>query len=334
MTVYQGPDISTHNGNVDIKRVRDAGYKRIGIRAGYGKNNTDQKFNKNALACVNLGVPVILYWFSYAYTVDMAVKEAEYAVEHAKKFWDKCPIAFDLEYDSVRYARTKGVNIDKDLATKMAVAFMRRVEELGYIPVIYSNKDYLKNYFDMDKITIQFNKVYLWYARYASAITTEERNKADIWQFTSKGTIPGINGNVDVNEFYTDFETVTKQPEENSRCNINILNFQKACNLDGYIDMDGKPLKEDGIDGLKTQHVRKQILMKAKRAGLTWKSGFKGHVVEWFQNRCNEILGCHIKVDGFYGSDTRKACLELQHKLGLKQDGIAGYNTIQACFYN
>ena len=334
MAVYQGPDISTHNGNVDIKRVRDAGYKRIGIRAGYGKNNTDQKFGKNALACVNLNVPVILYWFSYAYTVEMAVKEAEYAVEHAKKYWDKCHIAFDLEYDSVLYARKQGVNINKDLATKMAVAFIRRVKELGYIPVIYSNKDYLKNYFDMDKITLQCGRVYLWYARYASVITADERLKVDIWQFTSKGTIPGINGNVDVNEFYTDFETVSKQPEENSKCNINILNFQKSVNLDGYIDMDGKLLKEDGKDGIKTQYVRKQINMKANRVGLFWKSGYKGHVVEWFQNRCNEILGCDIKVDGFYGADTRKACLELQRKLGLKQDGIAGYNTIQACFYN
>ena len=216
MSVYQGPDISTHNGNVDVKRVRDAGYKRIGIRAGFGKNNTDQKFEKNALACVNLSVPVILYWFSYAYTVEMAVKEAEYAVEHAKKYWNKCPIAFDLEYDSVLYARKQGVNIDKELATRMAVAFLRRVEELGYIPVIYSNKDYLKNYFDIDKITVQCDKIYLWYARYASAITAEERSKADIWQFTSKGTIPGINGNVDINEFYTDFETVSKIPEENN----------------------------------------------------------------------------------------------------------------------
>lgn len=331
---YLGVDISTHNGNVDIKRVRDAGYKRIGIRAGFGNNNTDQKYDKNALACANLGVPVLLYWFSYAYTVDMAVKEAEFAVEHAKKYWEKCPIAFDLEYDSIRYARTKGVNIDMELATAMAVAFMRRVEELGYTPVLYSNKDYLKNYFDLNKIKIRFNKMYLWYARYASAITTEERNKADIWQFTSKGRVDGIKGDVDLNEFYTQFDDIPTEPKNNSICNINIQNFQKAVNIDGYIDMDGKPLVEDGIDGAKTQYVRKQINMKAKKVGLKWKSGFKGHVVMWFQTRCNEILGCNIKVDCFYGADTRNACIELQRKLGLKDDGIAGYNTIQACFYN
>lgn len=331
---YLGVDISTHNGNVNIKRVRDAGMERIGIRAGYGNNNTDKMFNQNALACVNLGVPVLLYWFSYAYTVEMAKREAEFAVEHAKKYWEKCPIAFDLEYDSVRYARTKGVNIDKDLATKMAVAFMNRVKELGYIPVIYSNKDYLKNYFNIPYITNAIGHTYLWYARYASAITTEERNKADIWQFTSKGRVDGINGDVDLNEFYTDFETISKEPVENKLCNINIQNFQKAMNLDGFGDFQGNLLVEDGIDGPKTQYARRQIYMKAKKVGLTWKSGFKGHVVEWFQTRCNEILECNIKVDGFYGADTRKACKELQHKTELEEDGIAGYDTIQICFYN
>lgn len=334
MTVYQGPDISSHNGNVDIKRVRDAGYKRVGIRAGYGKNNTDQKFNQNALACVNLDVPVLLYWFSYAYTVDMAVKEAEYVVNHAKKYWDKCPIAFDLEYDTVRYARTKGVNIGKEMATKMAVAFLRRVKELGYTPVLYTNRDYLKNYFDMDSITIQVGKVYLWYAKYANAISTAEKKQADVWQFTSKGRIPGANGNIDINEFYTNFDTVAKKPEENNNCNINILNFQKAANLDGYLDMNGKPLVEDGIDGLKTQYIRKQILLKAKRAGLTWKVDSTGHVVLWFQTRCNEILGHNQDEDGLYGKTSRSECLQLQNKLALKEDGIAGYNTIQACFYN
>lgn len=332
--LYKGPDISTHNGNVDVKRIRDAGYKRIGIRAGYGRNNTDQKFNRNALACVNLGMPVILYWFSYAYNEQMAEKEAEYAVAHAKKYWDRCPIAFDLEYDSVRYARTKGVNINKDLATRMAVAFLRKVKELGYIPVIYSNKDYLKNYFDVDKITLQVGKIYLWYARYTSAITVSERNKAHIWQYTSKERIPGVSGNVDMNEFYTDFETVSNEPAENNECNINILNFQKAANLDGYRDMNGMPLVENGIDTPETQYVRKQINLKAKKVGLVWKTGSRGHVVSWFQGRCNEILGHEQRVDGNYGKNARKECLLVQDLLSLKKDGIAGYNSIQAVFYN
>ncbi len=95
--LYQGPDISKHQGAVDIKQIRDAGYQRVGIRAGYGKNNVDERYTRNALACVNLGEPVMLYWFSYAYTEAMAEKEAEYCIAQAKKYWDQCPIAYDPE---------------------------------------------------------------------------------------------------------------------------------------------------------------------------------------------------------------------------------------------
>ena len=78
--LYKGPDISKHNGNVNIKKVRDAGYKRIGIRAGYGKNNVDEKYVSNALACVNLGVLAIIYWFSYAFSELMARNEGDSAI--------------------------------------------------------------------------------------------------------------------------------------------------------------------------------------------------------------------------------------------------------------
>ncbi|MDE7043960.1 MAG: hypothetical protein K2O97_02905, partial [Acetatifactor sp.] len=54
----EGPDLSKHNGAVNIKQIRDSGYRRIGIRAGYGKNNVDQKYMANAQACYNLGVSV------------------------------------------------------------------------------------------------------------------------------------------------------------------------------------------------------------------------------------------------------------------------------------
>ena len=129
--LYEGPDLSYHNGNVDIKRIRDAGYKRVGLRAGYGKNNVDQKYVTNALACFNLGVAVLLYWFSYAYTTAMAAAEAGYAVAQTKKYWKRCPIAFDFEYDSVNYARKNGVVITKRLCTDMAIAFLKAVKAAG-----------------------------------------------------------------------------------------------------------------------------------------------------------------------------------------------------------
>lgn len=337
--LYDGPDISYHNGTVNIKQIRDAGYKRIGIRAGYGKNNVDQKYISNAQACFNLMVNVLIYWFSYAYTVEMAIKEAEYCIAQVAKFWKKCPVAFDFEYDSVRYARTKGINITKQMATDMAIAFLQTVKAAGYIPVIYTNRDYLRNYFDMERIVKEVGTVYVWYARYCTTLPASEVDIPDIWQFSSKEIIPGVSGNVDMNRFYTDFD----MPLESERaedgknpvtCNINILNFQKAANADGYRDQNGNPLVEDGIDGAKTQYVRRQIALKAKWTVFGYKVGSAGAVVKWYQRRCNEILGHDQLIDGKYGNTARKETLYLQEKLNLKKDGVAGYNTLQALFYN
>lgn len=329
--LYEGPDISVHNGSVDIKRVRDAGYKRIGIRAGYGKNNVDQRYTANALACYNLAVKVLLYWFSYAYTVAMAAAEAGYAVAQAAKYWLKCPIAFDFEYDSVNYARKCGVRITKQLVTDMAIAFLRVVKDAGYIPVIYANRDYLQNYFDMGRITAALGTVYVWYAVWGTPAPGAD---IDIWQYTSSGSIPGVKGRVDLNRFYTDFTEDALNPDRNDKININILDFQRAANLDGYRDDDGNRLAEDGKDGPKTQYVRRQINLKAKKTGKNYVTGSTGNVVKWWQSRCNEILGRRQAVDGRYGPAARIDTLELQKRLNLKVDGIAGYNSIQAAFYN
>lgn len=332
--LYEGPDISYHNGNVDIKRIRDSGCKRVGIRVGYGKNNVDQKYIVNAFACYNLGVNVLLYWFSYAHSVAMAASEARYAIAQASKYWTKCPIAFDFEYDSVNYARKNGVSITKALATDMAIAFIETVKESGYIPVIYTNRDYLRNYFDMNKITAAVGTVYVWYARYTSSLTADESDTADIWQYTSAGRVPGITGNVDMNRFYTNFEGNTVKTDREDKCNLNIRSFQAAANADGIRDMNGDKLVEDGIDGSKTQYVRKQILLKAKKSGAKYVVGSAGHVVKWWQRRCNEILGHDQEVDGLYGKTSRNETIALQRKLGLTVDGVAGYNSIQAVFYN
>lgn len=332
--LYEGPDLSEHQEIVDIKSVRDAGCRRIGLRAGYGRNNVDRRYAVNALACYNLGVDVLLYWFSYAYTVAMAETEAECAVAQAAKYWKTCPIAFDFEYDSVNYARKNGVEVTKTLATDLAVAFLRRIRDAGYVPVIYTNKDYLRNYFDMDRIAVELDQVYLWYARYTSALPKSEAEAADIWQYTSKGRVPGVGGNVDMNRFYTDFAESTVPVHRKERPNLNIQAFQAAANADGYRDADGNSLAEDGYDGPKTQYVRRQIFLEAKLSQGKYIVGSKGQVVKWWQQRCNEILARSQAVDGLFGRTARKDTLALQRKLGLKEDGIAGYDSIQAVFYN
>lgn len=333
--LFEAPDISVYQGVVDMKRIRDAGCKRVGLRAGYGKNNIDQRFQPNAEACYNLNVPPLIYWFSYALNEDMARNEADFAIAQASKYWKCCPIAFDGEYDTVRYARTQGINIDKNLMTNMAIAFLARVKERGYIPVIYTNRDYMQNYFDMDKITKKIGKVYVWFALYGvNNLPENELKVTDVWQYTSKGKLDGVNGNVDMNKFYTEFQFDTVKNEDvKPTSNVNIINFQMATNADGYRDQTGNKLGIDGMDGPRTQYVRKQIVLKNTKGLLTITMS-KGDVVKWVQTRCNEILGTSLEITGVYDKATKNAVIQLQKKLNLAVDGVAGYNTIQALFYN
>ncbi len=329
-----GIDISVHNGIVNMQKVKDAGYGRVMIRAGYGRNNIDQKYVVNADACRRLLIPAGVYWFSYGYNEAMAKAEGEYAVAAAGKYWDKCPIAFDLEYDTVAYARKNGVEITKALATRMAIAFLRVVVDAGYIPVLYTNKDYKENVFDLPLIQKNFQqKIYIWYARYTKNLNSEENALADIWQKSSTGKVDGINGNVDINEFYTTFTDVQPKAVNETVKNINILDFQKAANIDGFRDMNGAVLKEDGIDGPKTQYVRRVVNLQAKKAVVGYKTGTSGYLVTWWQKRLGE-LGFTTKMDGSFGADTRKQTIEFQKKYQLKADGIAGYNSITTMLMN
>lgn len=333
--LYEGPDISYHNGCVNIKKIRDEGYKRVGIRAGYGRGNVDQKYGMNALACYNLCVDVMLYWFSYAYSPAMAAAEADYAIEQAARYWKRCPIAYDCEYDTINYARKNGVNITKQLATDMAIAFLKRVQEKGYTPVLYTNRAYLRDYFDIKRISEALGKVYVWYARYTTRLQGSEEDTADIWQYTSSGRIPGISEKTDMNRYYTDFSSQTcVKTDRKEKCNLNIKWFQQAANADGFRDANGKALEENGINGEETQYVCSLITLKAKKVDGKYAVGSTGHVVKWWQGRCNEILGKSQAVDGLYGRTSRQETIAVQKKLNLTVDGIAGKNSIQAVFYN
>lgn len=193
----KGIDVSQWQGNIDWQKVKGAGVQFAMLRAGYGRNNLDTKFHRNAQGAATAGIPVGLYWFSYALNVEMARKEAQYAVELAKKYKITWPIAYDLEYDTVSYAAKNGITITKSLATQMAIAFCEEIKRLGYIPMVYTNLDYLNRYFDRSKLPYD-----LWYAQYASTASVTDK---EIWQYSSKGSVPGISGNVDMNHGYKDY---------------------------------------------------------------------------------------------------------------------------------
>lgn len=86
----KGIDISYHNGNLDISKFSDVDF--VIVRAGFGKNNIDKKFKDYMKQLSKLKKKVGIYWFSYAYTEEMARKEANYCLNAIKNYDIDYPI--------------------------------------------------------------------------------------------------------------------------------------------------------------------------------------------------------------------------------------------------
>ena len=196
-----GIDVSGHQGNIDWRKVKASGIQFAMLRAGYGANTVDSEFERNARGCMEEGIPFGVYWFSYAYTPEMARREAEKCISVIREYKVQYPVCYDFEYDSVRYAQQNGVRVTRTLATRLVEVFCGRVEELGYFAMYYSNLDYLERMFAPELR----RKYALWYARYASA---PGETGIGMWQYRDDGRVDGIRGNVDMDIAYKDFARV------------------------------------------------------------------------------------------------------------------------------
>lgn len=194
-----GMDISTYQTAIDWKKIKSSGVEFVIIRAGYGSNESqkDRNFETHIKNALEAGVDVGIYWFGYAYSVDMAKKEADVCHKIIKGYKDKLnlPVFYDWEYDSARYAKNNGVKPTKKLVTDMTIAFMDRMKEYGYKTGYYTNLDYMSTMYDYNRV----KKYDLWMAYYNDE---EPSYECAIQQYTSTGRLNGYNGNLDLNWMY------------------------------------------------------------------------------------------------------------------------------------
>ena len=195
----KGIDDSHINGVIDWEKVKPQ-IDFAMLRAGYGNNHVDEGLHSNASSCEELGIPLGLYWFSYAYTPEMAKQEALDCLKQARNYHINYPIAFDFEYDSIRYAKENGITVTKDLVMELAKAFCIEIKNLGYHAAVYTNKDFSDQYFDFNVLEEQ--GYVIWYAHYG-----EHAGKDNIalWQYSSDGHIDGISTRVDMDYALKDF---------------------------------------------------------------------------------------------------------------------------------
>lgn len=205
----KGIDISYFQGNIDFNKVKGDGIDFIIPRCGYGKSNKDSKFSEYVAGALAAGIEVpAIYHFSYALNEENAREEARQAVKFAQEAGlpKETIIFFDLEYDSVDYAKRYAVNLDKARCIAHTNAFCQEVQNHGYRTGIYANQDYLNRMYDDATI----KKYIFWYANWNGGKTPSV--KCAFHQWSEKGRVNGINGNVDMDYYYGGAEAPAKKP--------------------------------------------------------------------------------------------------------------------------
>ncbi len=202
-----GIDVSHHQGVIDWAKVKSSGLvDYVIIRCGWGSDYTSQddtQFINNVRGCQQNGIPFGIYLYSYAYNTSMAQSEANHVLRllsaaGLSPSQVTYPVYYDLENEAKtgRPAGEEGgavVPISNATLEAMAQTFCSTIENAGYAPGVYANRNWWNNYLTGSSYT-QWSK---WVAEYDYSCSYS--GQYDMWQCMSDGTLPGIGTNVDIN---------------------------------------------------------------------------------------------------------------------------------------
>lgn len=218
-----GVDVSKHNGIINWTKAKAAGVQFAIIRMGYGLRASkggvlDSQFANNVAGATAAGIPIGVYFFSYASTLDGLKAEANFVISELNKYPGGTfayPIFFDQEYDSLNtvYNSSTGkyttYNPGKTVLTSYMTTFYKMLTDAGYYCGIYGNPDWFLNKINFDSI-----KDYpIWLAQWSSKATWS-KSEFGLWQYGT-GTVNGISTAVDVNRGYINYPVLIKALHKN-----------------------------------------------------------------------------------------------------------------------
>lgn len=199
---WLGIDVSAHQRSIDWQQVADAGVQFAMIRIAYRGWGSAGNLLQDNYAMANLdgasaaGLKIGVYIYSQAITVEEAIEEAQFVLTLLDGRALEMPVVFDWEQPSADEARTK--NLDNETLNACAMAFCQTIQDAGYTPMVYFNQKQAKYQYDLT--ALQKAGYPFWLAMYADAFTYAHH--AQMWQYTSSGSVPGINGRVDLDLYF------------------------------------------------------------------------------------------------------------------------------------
>ena len=210
---HLGCDLSYHNKYVDFDELAKSGCEFVMLRCGYrgysaGGLAKDEKFEQYASEAERVGLNLGVYFFTQALTVEEAEEEAEYTLKLIEGHKISYPVAFDTEYIDDESARSNTTEISDELRTEIITAFCEKIKEAGYYPMVYASENWIRRYMNVGSLR-QYD---FWAPQYL-----EENDflyDFTMWQYTDKGSIPGVKGEVDLDISMVDYASFVPKMRE------------------------------------------------------------------------------------------------------------------------
>lgn len=196
-----GIDVSKWNKEIDWKKVKAAGVDFAIIRCGYRGSSTgalveDPYFRKNIEGAAREGIKVGIYFFTQAVNTVEAVEEASMVLTLCKGYELAFPIFIDTEGAG---GKGRADELDREIRTQVCKAFCETIENSGFNAGVYASRSWFGS--NVDASVLESH--YIWLAQYRRTPTYD--GSYDLWQYTSSGSVDGIEGRVDLNISYVGF---------------------------------------------------------------------------------------------------------------------------------
>ncbi len=194
----KGIDVSSWNGEINWEKVKSESIEFVIIRTGYGSQDStqiDKQFYNYVNGCETVNLPMGAYHYGYATSEEEARNEANFCLSILNGIQLEYPVFYDVEEICM-------FECGREKLTKIINAFCEVITNAGYKAGLYISCSHAENYVNMTDILYE-----KWIAQYNSECQYE--GDYQMWQYSSKGTVNGINSSVDMNICYKEYSQKT-----------------------------------------------------------------------------------------------------------------------------
>lgn len=235
-----GIDVARYQGVIDWQQVAASGVQFAMIRVGYRTQNggeilEDSTAKYNMQEAAKNGIKIGVYFFSTAVNDAEAVEEADWVADYISQYQITYPVAYNCE--GFYNIDSRQFGLDKETRSNAAASFLNRISERGYTPMFYAAKNEMEGDRDWNVSAIS-GKYKIWVSQYPTVPFPQTEKSAysgthAMWQYTNRGTIPGIPKNVDMNVAYFGYDEAaaaqnSEAPEEVGADVEALMNFTEV----------------------------------------------------------------------------------------------------------